>query len=726
MDNNFNKKTKYQISFSIILCVVTFLIGFSYTTTLNEMKKNLFQSNQNTITNISQILDNKIKQVEKIVFQISNSYHINYLLNLDSSRVYTSEDILEIKRATDYFKNIYANYDYIIDIQIFLKNSAKVCGVSGLQDYEKWENKSFQKDLNSNLNFKELNDAEKGFNLFTEINYYKNGTQTKVIPITQTLPIIGENSLEGIIYIFIDKNALFKDISLSINMSSFSVYNKNGDYLFSWGKYINLLDKNPLNIKELNLNSFMKKLKVGDTDFFSAQDIREDFIYSIYTEKMPFMDSLNNVRNLFFVLLGFSIFILFIVTYRITSILSKSIERLFVNNEFLNEELKKQEGEIISGQLYRVIFGNYNFQQNSYETNQFNKIFPIDSKYILILARIDFQKDLLAKNRLKYLANVKTKVKTVLNSYNDIYFLDTTYDSFVLIIKDYEFALKTYHPNLEIFINELYFKFESNDELEIYFFCSKLSNNLFDLNTSYTEAKFCMETKKRNDKKIYYVDQQIMLPIIYFPLELEQKLMLCVKTNDLDALEQIMQKLYIDNFVNQILSKRGYILLISKLKACLYSLCDELCVSTDVVYIEILKYVSGIEQNKNAKNDFDNIKKFILDISKSGNEHRKETSKQFFDNLFLYIDENCFSQQISLSSVANLFEISESKLSIFIKNYLGDTFQHYVENKRLERACKLLENGLKIDCIAKEVGYSNSHSFRRAFKRKYGINPSNY
>ena len=89
MDNNFNKKTKYQISFSIILCVVTFLIGFSYTTTLNEMKKNLFQSNQNTITNISQILDNKIKQVEKIVFQISNSYHINYLLNLDSSRVYT-------------------------------------------------------------------------------------------------------------------------------------------------------------------------------------------------------------------------------------------------------------------------------------------------------------------------------------------------------------------------------------------------------------------------------------------------------------------------------------------------------------------------------------------------------------------------------------------------------------------------------------------------------------
>lgn len=145
MDNNFNKKTKYQISFSIILCVVTFLIGFSYTTTLNEMKKNLFQSNQNTITNISQILDNKIKQVEKIVFQISNSYHINYLLNLDSSRVYTSEDILEIKRATDYFKNIYANYDYIIDIQIFLKNSAKVCGVSGLQDYEKWKTNPFKK-----------------------------------------------------------------------------------------------------------------------------------------------------------------------------------------------------------------------------------------------------------------------------------------------------------------------------------------------------------------------------------------------------------------------------------------------------------------------------------------------------------------------------------------------------------------------------------------------------
>jgi len=45
----------------------------------------------------------------------------------------------------------------------------------------------------------------------------------------------------------------------------------------------------------------------------------------------------------------------------------------------------------------------------------------------------------------------------------------------------------------------------------------------------------------------------------------------------------------------------------------------------------------------------------------------------------------------------------------------------------LEKACELLQNRKKtIDEIAFAVGYTSSHSFRRAFKRKYGVSPANF
>lgn len=47
-----------------------------------------------------------------------------------------------------------------------------------------------------------------------------------------------------------------------------------------------------------------------------------------------------------------------------------------------------------------------------------------------------------------------------------------------------------------------------------------------------------------------------------------------------------------------------------------------------------------------------------------------------------------------------------------------------IENRRMEKACKLIKNtDMKISDIAQEVGYSSDISFRRAFKKKMGMSP---
>mgnify|MGYP000425264224 CR=1 FL=1 len=63
--------------------------------------------------------------------------------------------------------------------------------------------------------------------------------------------------------------------------------------------------------------------------------------------------------------------------------------------------------------------------------------------------------------------------------------------------------------------------------------------------------------------------------------------------------------------------------------------------------------------------------------------------------------------------------------SIFFKETMGKSFSSYLEKLRLEKAKKLIAEGKwDMETIAQMVGYGSSATFRRAFKRAYGIAPS--
>ena len=49
----------------------------------------------------------------------------------------------------------------------------------------------------------------------------------------------------------------------------------------------------------------------------------------------------------------------------------------------------------------------------------------------------------------------------------------------------------------------------------------------------------------------------------------------------------------------------------------------------------------------------------------------------------------------------------------------------YLEKLRMERAIYLLKNtNIKISALYEELGYNNITSFRRAFKKNFGITPN--
>lgn len=106
---------------------------------------------------------------------------------------------------------------------------------------------------------------------------------------------------------------------------------------------------------------------------------------------------------------------------------------------------------------------------------------------------------------------------------------------------------------------------------------------------------------------------------------------------------------------------------------------------------------------------------------------KQETASNVDRSLVRYVDENVFDPDLSLNLLSDRFGVSNASISRIFKKTAGENFYNYITNKRLERAKELLNlRGYCPSEIAREVGYDNEYSFKRAFQRTFGMSPKDF
>ena len=79
---------------------------------------------------------------------------------------------------------------------------------------------------------------------------------------------------------------------------------------------------------------------------------------------------------------------------------------------------------------------------------------------------------------------------------------------------------------------------------------------------------------------------------------------------------------------------------------------------------------------------------------------------------------------LTIGELARNFYMSESNLYKIFKKGTGHGPKAYLNQKRLERACCLLETEKEIQKICEEVGFKNYLTFNRSFQSFLGMSPS--
>ena len=103
----------------------------------------------------------------------------------------------------------------------------------------------------------------------------------------------------------------------------------------------------------------------------------------------------------------------------------------------------------------------------------------------------------------------------------------------------------------------------------------------------------------------------------------------------------------------------------------------------------------------------------------------KEDDNTLSATIEKYIKENYKDPSLGLNKISDEFQISESYFSHMFKEKTGVNFSTYLENIRMTEAARLIkETDISLNELYIAVGYNNSNTFRRAFKKVYGVTPS--
>lgn len=125
---------------------------------------------------------------------------------------------------------------------------------------------------------------------------------------------------------------------------------------------------------------------------------------------------------------------------------------------------------------------------------------------------------------------------------------------------------------------------------------------------------------------------------------------------------------------------------------------------------------------------FSDVSEFFLDQSGAAVNSKDEREKQMISHITTYISEHFKDPGLTLSNMAVDFKMRENYLYHFMSTRMGTSFSQYLENHRLAQAKDrlLVDPDEPINEVALSCGYANPQTFRRAFKKRFGVLPSDY
>ena len=261
----------------------------------------------------------------------------------------------------------------------------------------------------------------------------------------------------------------------------------------------------------------------------------------------------------------------------------------------------------------------------------------------------------------------------------------------------------------------------------IFVYGGNVVEEMEDVYESYHNAAFTfMNEKERTESQVIWFRKNNKKMVAVFPyFELSVKLTRLVTSGDEqglhDALKEIMTEYILESNLPAWLQQ----ILLNELQAILF----HILVRLELEEQEYQKYFSELEKEHRIPliEQITSTLGLYRSLCALVNEKKTKEAGKMMPAILAFLDANYGDPDLSLTMVADTFQISVPYLSSLFKASAGVNFSNYVEDVRIEKAKGLLKNtSLSVGEIAVATGYSSTNSFSRAFRRVTGDSASEY
>lgn len=237
---------------------------------------------------------------------------------------------------------------------------------------------------------------------------------------------------------------------------------------------------------------------------------------------------------------------------------------------------------------------------------------------------------------------------------------------------------------------------------------------------SYEQARTAFRCTARTHVFLPYASIHKDTDSWYYPIEISAKLLHFITTGNRQQVSELFALIHRENIEERRLSMPLLAFLLSDLKNTLLKARFQISPSGDAegqdAFAELDHTLHNAETFQDMEHNALALCAFFVKAAEPADP---------IPEIQRYLQENFSDPSLCLSKLSGLFNISESYLSHLFKDRTGENFSVYLENLRMNEAQRRLEEGsCSLSTLYVELGYANPATWRRAFKKRFGMTPS--
>ncbi|WMJ86576.1 helix-turn-helix transcriptional regulator [Anaerocolumna sp. MB42-C2] len=408
--------------------------------------------------------------------------------------------------------------------------------------------------------------------------------------------------------------------------------------------------------------------------------------------------------------------------------LKETFNHLVNTNTDMARMIESQKPFLRNSFFNRLLYGNFTTEEEASIIADNIGLPHKDRVFGILIFRFNTEIDKIVEDDLKLINScILSLIEVMKAKLPDSLFTNLDSNQVVLMFSIDKKRREYFREETEYKIKKIKEAMPANVSEQFFVYGGNEVESLTELKDSYNNAVYMFQNEKGqiDNTVIWYINNFVNIPS-YPPQDFSLKLMHYVMAGDNeglhDALEDIIKKYFIENNLPVYLQH----MLLNELQTVLFRIIRRIGADES----EYRTYYNKLEENSNATllNQITLTLNLYRTVCKGVNDKKKlKDTSALTASIASYIDINYGDKNLSLTSVADIFSISEPYLSSIFKQSLGINFSTYMEGIRIDKAKEFLEKtSLSIGEISDHVGYGSTNSFCRAFKRVTGTSASEY